>query len=185
MRKVLAISGKRFTGKDTLAALLTHEARQRGHELACYAFAGECKRRFAMSMTVDLERLSSDRAYKEQWRPTLTQFTVDSLATDPLVFVRAVAERMEQDSRPPILSDLRLRVELDWLRPRFDLRVVRLIRSDEQRARSGWQFDADKDLHYTETELDDPALWDEVVENDGDLAALNEKAAALLSRFLA
>src|SRR3954468_4532514 len=100
MKKLLAISGKRFSGKDTFAALLVAAARARGATLETYAFAGESKRLFAAQQAargviVDASRLTSDRAYKEEWRPQLTKFTVESIAADPLVFCRAVAARIE------------------------------------------------------------------------------------------
>lgn len=189
MQRLLAISGKRFSGKDTFAALLQARAQERGIDLATHAFAGESKRLFvaaerARGVDVDLDRLIADRAYKEALRPQLTELTVRSLAADPLVFVREVARRIEADPRPAVITDLRLRLEIDWLRPRFDLVVVRLERSDAHRARSGWVFDAAKDLHHTETELDDPSLWSRVVPNDGSEADLAAQATAVLSAWL-
>ena len=102
-RPLLAISGKRFSGKDTLAALLVESAARHGVTVQTYAFAAECKRLFvareaARGVEVELERLQNDRAYKEHWRPLLTAFTVESLARDPLVFCRSVAERIEASS---------------------------------------------------------------------------------------
>ena len=180
MRPLLCISGKRFSGKDTFAALMKkHEPR-----LALHAFAGESKRLFveeqrALGVSVDLERLVSDRAYKEEWRPKLTAFTVDSIARDPLVFVRAVAGRVEASAAPALVTDMRLRLEIDYLRPRFALHVVRLKRSDEQRMLSGWR-PAAVDGHHTETELDDPSLWNEIVVNDGTEAELEKKAIEII-----
>lgn len=186
MRRLLCISGKRFSGKDTLAAALQKAAAGRGQELALYAFADESKRLFAASRPgeLELERLLSDRAYKEKWRPALTEFTVASLAADPQIFVRSVAGRVIADTRPALITDLRLRLEVDYLRPRFLLTIARLQRSDAARAASGWVYDAAKDTHYTETELDDPALWTTVVDNDGDRAALTDRAAMLLDAYL-
>lgn len=189
MRRLLAISGKRFAGKDTFAALLGQAARARGVELATYAFAAECKRRFvetqrAAGVAVDLDRLTGDRGYKETWRPPLTEFTVAALAADPLIFVRQVARRLDADPRPAVITDLRLRHELAWLTSRYAVAVVRLVRSDAARAASGWSFDPAKDLHHTETELDDPAQWTEVVANDGTEAELAGRAEAVLSWLL-
>jgi phosphomevalonate kinase len=183
---LLALSGKRFSGKDTFAAALVNEARSRGLALATYAFADESKRLFVdaeaqRGIEVDLARLRSDRAYKEQWRPQLTAFTVAALAADPLVFCRAVTQRVEAAGAPALITDLRLRLELEHLRPRFALRVVRIVRGDAQRSASGWRFDPAKDEHRTETELDDPALWDEIVTNDGTIADLDAAAARVLS----
>lgn len=185
MRRLLAISGKRFSGKDTFAALLVDEAKKLGVTLETYAFAGESKRLFAEQqrregVEVDLARLTADREYKEAWRPKLTKFTVEAIAADPLVFCRAVAQRIEASGRPALITDLRLKLELDYLRPRFALHVVRLVRSDAARAASGWQFKQDVDTHHTETELDDPSLWDEVVTNEGAVEALRARARALV-----
>jgi phosphomevalonate kinase len=181
--RVLCISGKRFAGKDTLARLLVLAARRRGVTLSTYAFAGESKRMFAAARPdLDLARLLDDRAYKELWRPQLTQFTVESLAADPLIFVREVMRRIAE---PAVITDLRLRLELAHLRAVCDPHVVRITRSDSLRAASGWTFEAAKDTHHTETELDDPSAWNEVVANDGSEAELGARADELLSRWLA
>lgn len=181
--RVLCISGKRFAGKDTLARFAVAAAHRRGVTLSTYAFAGESKRMFAAARPeVELARLLDDRDYKEAWRPQLTKFTVESLAADPLVFVREVMRRIEA---PALITDLRLRLELVYLRAVCDPHVVRITRSDSQRAASGWALDPAKDGHHTETELDDPSLWDEVVQNDASEAALAVRADELLSRWLA
>lgn len=181
--RVLCISGKRFAGKDTLARLLVEAAARRGETLTTYAFAGESKRMFAAARPeIDLAKLLDDRAYKEAWRPQLTQFTVDALAADPLVFVREVMRRIAD---PALITDLRLRLELDHLRGVCEPYVLRVARSDPNRAASGWSFDAAKDTHHTETELDDPSLWSEVVANDGSEAELAARADQIIDRWFA
>lgn len=189
MRTLLAISGKRFSGKDTFAQQLQAHARTRGFALETHAFAAESKRLFAAQQSargveVDLARLTSDRAYKEEWRPHLTRFTVDAIAADPLVFCREVARRIDASPHPALITDLRLRLELDHLRSRFALQVLRLLRSDAQRAASGWVYKPEVDGHHTETELDDPALWDQAIANEGTLAELGAKADAVISSQL-
>ena len=186
MPRVLAISGKRLSGKDTFAAMIREHAGRRGLELPVHAFAAESKRMFAEAARsrgedVDLERLLHDRAYKEALRPRLTRFTMDAIEADPLVFCRRVADRIEAGEGPALIGDLRLRLEIEHLRSRFELRVARLARSDEARERSGWSFRPGVDDHPTETELDDPSLWDEVVPNEGSLEELDARAARVLS----
>ena len=181
-RSVLCISGKRFTGKDTLAGLMVAAAGRRGLALDTYAFAGESKRMFAAEHPeVDLARFG-ERDYKEQWRPALTRFTVDALARDPLVFCCAVMERIEASASFALITDLRLRIESDHLGKRAH--AIRVARSDANRAASGWVYDEAQDTHFTETELDDPARWSELVTNDGTLAELASHADALVSRLL-
>jgi phosphomevalonate kinase len=184
-KRVLGLSGKRFSGKDTLAAMLVARAAARGLRLVTHAFAAESKRLFAQrEPRVELERLLGERDYKERWRPALTAFTVESLAADPLVFCRSVADRIAGSADAALVTDVRLRVEVAHLRERFDLALLRLTRSDAARAASGWSYAASVDEHHTETELDDPSLWDEVISNDGTLDDLAARADALVTRAL-
>lgn len=190
MKRVLCISGKRFSGKDSFAELLCEAARARGRPLQTFAFADVSKRMLvaaqrAAGVEVEFARLLSDRDYKERWRPALTLLTTEALAADPFVFCREVGDRIEACAQPALITDLRLRVELVHLRPRFGLHVVRLTRSDDRRTASGWRFDPTVDGHFTETELDDPSLWDEVVTNDGTEAELRAKAEVVIDAYLA
>ena len=189
MRRVLAISGKRFSGKNTFADLVEALARKHGVEIEQYAFANESKRMFVAAqrergVEIDLARLSDDRAYKETWRPELTSFTVAAIADDPLVFVRGVARRIEAEPHAAVITDLRLRLEVDCLQSNFDLIAVRLERNDERRAASGWTYDESKDQHHTETELDDYTKWTSTVSNNGTAAELEQRAAQIVSVFL-
>jgi phosphomevalonate kinase len=184
--KLLAISGKRFSGKDTFASFLVEKAKNQKIDLRPYAFAAESKRMFAETdKEVDLERLlSNDREYKEKWRPKLTELTVQSINADPLVFCRSVADRIEQAGQPmALITDVRLRLEVDHLRPRFHLHLVRLTRSDDARKSSGWVYSESADTHHTETELDDGSLWDEIVPNEGSPEDLAQRAEALINRW--
>lgn len=191
--RVLALSGKRFSGKDTFAAALVRHGLAIGVEVVPHAFAAESKRLLVarqaeLGVAVDLERLTTDRSYKEQWRSKLTELTVAAIAADPLVFCRAVADRIDRQTKPhvvPLVTDVRLLLEVTHLRARFDLWLVRIARGEEARARSGWLPDPSADAHRTETELDDPALWDERALNDGDLDALDVRAGEVLRAWLA
>lgn len=189
MRRVVAISGKRFAGKDTLAGEVVARARARGVTVGVHAFAAESKRMFvawqaARGVTVALARLLGERAYKEAWRPQLTGFTVAALREDPLVFCRAVADRIAAADEVAIVSDLRLRREVAHLRSRFALRVVRVTRSNASREASGWRWTAGVDDHPTETELDEPGLWDEEIVNDGTLVELGELVGRRLAAWV-
>lgn len=190
MRRVLALSGRRFAGKDTLAGLLVALAGERGVALKTYAFAAESKRLLvaemrAQGVDLELERLLHDRGYKEQWRPQLTACTMAALQRDPLVFCRAVADRIAGSDGAAVIADLRLRGEVKHLRARFDLYVLRVTRPDPLRAAAGWRETSGVDDHPTETALDDPSLWDEVVANDGDLELLRARADTRLNAWLA
>ena len=185
---VLAISGKRFYGKDTLAELLCDLAQQAGKPLLRHALADQSKEGFADSHTaagapVDARRLKTDRLYKERWRPELTAYTEAELARDPLVFCKRLLAAARGQAAPAILiSDLRLLCELEWLRERGAF-LARLHVEGSVRAGFGWSFQEGVDDHRTETELDGRSDWDAVVVNPGTRAGLEEEAVALLAAF--
>ncbi|MFO0662154.1 MAG: hypothetical protein U0165_20320 [Polyangiaceae bacterium] len=183
---VLAISGKRFSGKDTLAAAIEKQAARRGLALRRRAFADACKQAFCRSLEVrgvqlDPTLLSTDRNTKEAWRPELTRFTEEQLAVDPQVFARQILD--EDHAETVLISDLRLRTEIECLISESQPIFVRLTRSDASRAASGWVFTPGVDTHRTETELDTWNGWDEQVTNDGTLEALDQRAQQLVRRL--
>ena len=183
---IIALSGKRFAGKDTFADALVAKMSALGMSLPKGAFATECKQAFAederaQGHPVDVARLLSERAYKEQLRPALTAFTERALAKDPLVFVRGVLARFESFGCG-LISDLRLQLELDFLRQHTKLLSVRLERTDQHRAESGWRFTSGTDDHRTETELDNETKWGLVLSNDGSLEEWKAQAEALAAR---
>jgi phosphomevalonate kinase len=184
---LIALSGKRFTGKDTFADALIARARMLGITLPKGAFATECKLAFvederAQGREIDAARLIGERAYKEQLRPALTAFTERSLAKDPLVFVRRVLTHFEPFGCG-LISDLRLQLELDFLRQSTDLFAVRLERTAQHRAESGWSFTPATDHHRTEIELDHEKSWELVLSNDGSLEHWKLQAEALAARI--
>lgn len=183
---VLALSGKRYSGKDSLAAAVIDEASSRGIALRRRALADACKIAFceemaAVGITIDATSLIADRATKERWRPALTVFTERELAADPQVFCRQILDEPHDD--PVLITDVRLRSEVAMLTLRADPIFARVVRSDESRRSSGWSFTKGVDDHRTETELDDWDGWSEIVRNEGPTSELATFARRLVDRL--
>lgn len=183
---VMAVSGKRFSGKDTLADAIEARALSLGVPLVRAGFATECKRAFveaeaAAGRALELDRLLGDRAYKEAHRAALTAFTERALAADPLVFVHRVLARI--GAGPGLVTDLRLRAELDALRARSELLAVRVERPRAHREASGFVYAPATDEHFTETQLDDERGWSARLVNDGSLDAWRAQGGALAERL--
>ncbi|RYE82035.1 MAG: hypothetical protein EOO75_21315 [Myxococcales bacterium] len=188
--RVLALSGKRFVGKDTLGALLVERARAHGITLERVALADESKRAFVedearQGRHVDLARLLGDRSYKESVRPRLSRYTEDALARDRHVFCRRVLGRPAGPGAALLLTDLRLASDAAFLRAACRSYLVRLRCDDATRQRLGWHHDPVVDTHWTETDLDDHPDWDEVVDNPGDMVGLGLLADGVLARYVA
>lgn len=98
-----------------------HQARTRSRRcsarstLETYAFARLFVEQRERAPRWDRARLISDRTETWLW----TKLTVESIASDPLVFCREVA-RHRSERQPAFITDLRLRPEVDYLRPRTD-----------------------------------------------------------------
>lgn len=203
MRPVVALCGKRYAGKDTLAAALEAAAAEIDRPFLRLAFADEAKRAFAqyynarlaaaaasagphdVTQRVDGERLITDRAYKEQWRPQLTEFVSRALSEDPAVFVTQLVRAVEcaDPSALIVVTDLRLRSDLALLARHCRVHVVRVERSAQLREASGWRYAKAVDEHPTETEMDDPRTCNDVIRNEGPVAELRTHARALLARL--
>lgn len=191
MRTVLALCGKRFSGKDSFYRCLEQSSTR---SLCRFAFADQAKSAFVRQwnashvqpeLQVNLQSLLTDRACKETWRPHLTAFVTEALAKDSLVFCRELIAAAQQT--PPthvlVITDLRLKLELAELKKHFQVHVVRIERLAENKRASGW-VPAQADDHFTETELDDPSYWSTVVHNDSSLAALASHAHIVLTSIL-
>lgn len=177
--RVWAISGKRFSGKDTLAALLVRKLNERNLVARRFALADACKEGFVaeqktLGIEIDLPRLMTERSYKELWRNKLTEYTEKVLSQDPTLFVKAVVEQARIVDIA-ILSDLRLMAELNYLQENTECKLIRINRSDDSRRQSGWCFDRDKDLHRTECELDLFRAWDCKIDNNTSIKELEQK----------
>jgi len=131
-------SGKRFSGKDTIAMYLP--------ELKRISVADTMKREF---MKANPEIDMFDRDQKEAHRNELVKFTHQH---DLMYWL---TKTQYEDNC--IVTDIRTLLEIDYLKKTFSdcqVIVVRLNVDNEQRAKRGWIPNKEYDESYLETELD-------------------------------
>lgn len=153
-------SGKRFAGKDFQADLLYSQFQ--GHpQVVRASFAYGVKLAAAEEHGLDLQRLLSDRAYKEEHRAQLMKIASDAREAESAVWVRRLVERLQQDPpRVVIISDWRFPDEFTaLLRYTHDIMCYRVETSDERRRARGWIYDSVVDNDISETALDDWPSW--------------------------
>ncbi len=134
---IILLSGKCFTGKDTIASHL--------HELKRVSIADTMKNEF-MKVYPDINLF--DRSIKEKYRTQLMEFTHQYPLFHWINLTRYVDAC--------IVTDIRTYEEIKCIKGKFaDVKVVRIEASKEARAKRGWKYNPEYDDTYLETQLDD------------------------------
>lgn len=169
MSHVIGMSGKKQSGKDTLANMLIDLARPEIMQRIAYADA--LKREVAQACGVTVDFLEK---YKATFRPILQCWGTD-FRRNPAVggvdsyWLDRVQEAIWKSEAPwVILTDVRFPNEARQVK-RLGGYLVRVHRPSNQ----------PRDLHSSETALDDWTAWDAWVNNEGDLDDLHAIAEDL------
>lgn len=164
-QKIVAISGKMGTGKDSFADLLEAAIRSRGNTVLRIAFADKLKECTAAVQSILGKPVEKDRDFLQGLGDFLNDFYGLGVFVDP------VAEAITRSSADYILiTDLRRPCEYEFVR-KIGAVLVR-IEGMQRRDRTEKQA-----IHSTETALDDEE-FDHTVFNHHDLHDL-ERAAEL------
>ncbi len=157
--EIIAISGKQYSGKDTLARLLL----ARLPVFQQIPIAQAIKMAFAQQHGLTVEEVE---AHKAQYRPGLIELGNWGRAQDPDYWLKQV---LSQPGKK-LISDVRLKREYDLLKAHGAF-LIRLEASREIRAQRG-QIVSESDP--TENELDAITDWDWVLVNNGSVADLEQ-----------
>jgi len=154
---IVALCGKRSTGKDTLAVILTDLLMESGKRIGIESLARHFKKIFAERNHLDFQRLIEDRAYKEQHRKQMNSaFALFHAAEPELCCQEAIRSASAKQVDILIITDVRLKNDLRWLQAACPRVIsVHLTASDQVKASFGWIYDAEVDRHWTEVDLDD------------------------------
>lgn len=197
---VVLLSGKRMVGKDTVADAIIEACARKGLTARRFALADACKIEFARTTAdINVERLLTNRKYKEMHRAAMTEWFHRELAIDEDAFRKIVAHQIAAASGTDvcIVSDARLLRDVAYfeeLNPAAGagrsapqsqrLLKVRVQARESTRSHRGWAYDHTTDTDATECALDEFDRWDAVVHNDGSRAELASVAEReLLSRI--
>lgn len=179
----IAISGKKRSGKDTLAKILNDEYG--------WNFDGFHKN---YAIAEPIYEIARDFYGMEEKDGVLLQEIGDKLRSvkdgsgkvHTNVLCEALIRRMKRDEEEhgeglQTVSDVRLVEEYEALKAAGFLMVRIEADQDSRNGRAGQEENRDES-HKTETELDDPNLrWDRVVNNNKKLADLNAEAFTILT----
>ncbi|XP_046645152.1 phosphomevalonate kinase-like [Daphnia pulicaria] len=166
-RRILCLSGKRKSGKDYIAELL-HAGIPNS---IIIRISAPIKKYWSESKGLDMDKLMSDGAYKEEYRTEMIVWGEEKRAQDSGFFCRTAIEMLKGSDFPVwIVSDLRRETDLKFFRDTYPNRVtcVRISASSEARVKRGFVFAAGVDDTESENGLDHIQDWDVCFQNDGD-----------------
>eukprot|EP00933_Yihiella_yeosuensis_P028451 TRINITY_DN22267_c1_g1_i1.p1 TRINITY_DN22267_c1_g1~~TRINITY_DN22267_c1_g1_i1.p1 ORF type:complete len:236 (-),score=40.82 TRINITY_DN22267_c1_g1_i1:98-805(-) len=168
---VVAISGKRKTGKDFFYEMLMEELAVKDEDVETRRFATPIKAHIASKFGVELEDLETSGPLKEKFRSSFYEYDLAERAKDPFVFAREVLQ--DVSSQILVISDLRQIGDYQYLRQHYSDRLIliRLDAGEELRETRGYRFTPGVDDCAVECDLDDDRIsvpWTLRWENDGD-----------------
>ena len=158
-KKIIVISGKQFSGKDTVANLISEYM----PDFKRIGLADALKAEFGKEKDITLSEIEMN---KPIYRADLIALGNKRRAEDPDYWIKRVIETEGNI----IVSDIRLPHELDTFIEQGAI-AIRVESSREERSKRGHLVSEDDP---TETALDEFKSWDYVIENNDTFETLVE-----------
>ena len=176
---VILISGKRCSGKDTAASILSDMYKHKSPIIRHIGYYP--KKLYSEIHHVDLQSLLHKRDFKELHRTSIINIATKARSTDNDVWIKALYDDCLYKGTSNsciIIPDYRFPNEFTFLQ-KFDHLNVKRIRIEASistlESRNTF-FDPNIDTHPSETELTSTnSDWDLIVNNDENVAMLSRK----------
>ncbi len=168
MKKIIVISGKQYSGKDTLAALLLND-------LADFVRVGigdAIKYEYAKKNGVTFDEIVEN---KHLYRSGLIELGNYGRSIDPDYWLKSIVGMKEN----VIVPDVRVEHEVELFKS-YGAYSIRVEATYENRSKRAIITNAD-DL--TETALDDYKGWDAIIDNNSDFSNLEKQEKDLLIKI--
>lgn len=168
MTHIVALSGKRNTGKSTLANALKDKL-DADYNVTIYAIASLLKKAFCKEHNLNEEQFANDRKYKEEHRLELREYDKKiKLKHGDTYWIDCLCKTMIDITYDIIIiSDMRRKYEYTVLQSfcskhSYKSTFIRIEIDSNLRMSYGWIFDEKLDNDIFECDLDDfdRVLWD-------------------------
>lgn len=160
-QKIVVISGKQFSGKDTVANVLKGVLQ----DFKLAPIADAIKIEFSQKKNLTFNEIERN---KPLYRADLINFSTEKRSKDPNCWIKKVLS-YEDDL---LVSDVRLQHEIETF-DKLGAIKIRVESDREERAKRGKLV---KEDDYTEVELDNYENWDYVIKNNGTIEELEAQA---------
>lgn len=168
MKKIIVISGKQYSGKDTLAALLLND-------LADFVRVGigdAIKYEYAKKNGVTFDEIVEN---KHLYRSGLIELGNYGRSIDPDYWLKSIVGMKEN----VIVPDVRVEHEVELFKS-YGAYSIRVEATYENRSKRAIITNADDP---TETALDDYKGWDAIIDNNSDFSNLEKQEKDLLIKI--
>ena len=167
-KKIIVISGKQFSGKDTLAKFLLEFL----PDYKRIGIGDAIKIEYGKKHNLSFEEIEKD---KHLYRADLIELGNWGRSIDPDFWLKRIIDLDENI----IVPDIRVPHELELFKKHGAI-AIRVEAPRDNRALRGTLA---KENDPTETLLDNVSSWDYIIKNDGSLEDLRQKALELSGKF--
>ncbi|KAF1750024.1 hypothetical protein GCK72_016569 [Caenorhabditis remanei] len=150
---VIAISGKRKSGKDYCAKLIKESLASKGVSVSAVGISHSLKEEYAKIHDLNFAELLTDGPYKEKYRKDMILWGEEARNKDFGVFCRAAIKSVI-DSDVVIVSDCRRLTDYAYFNSNFNSLTIRVETSEENRKERGFRFVEGVDDTESECGLD-------------------------------
>ncbi len=167
MKKIIIISGKQFSGKDTLAKILLKELK----DFKRIGIADAIKLEYGKQKNLTFDEIEKN---KHIYRNDLINLGNWGREQSPDYWLKKLSE-MDKI----IIPDIRVSFELEYFK-NLGAFTIRVNSSYENRAKRGKIVNENDN---TETALDNYSKWDYIIENDSDVETFESEAKELIKHY--
>lgn len=167
-KKIIILSGKQHSGKDTVAKILLEEFK----DFKRVALGDAIKLEYGKQKGLTYEEIEKN---KPLYRPDLIALGDAGRAKDPDFWIKKIIDLPYNI----VVTDVRMKRELEIFEQEGAF-TIRVNAPKEQRAQRGTLV---KDDDETETQLDEIKSWNHVIENDSSYEELVQKSNVLIKHI--
>lgn len=168
MKKIIVISGKQYSGKDTLAALLLNDLTN----FVRVGIGDAIKYEYAKKNGITFDEIAKN---KHLYRSGLIELGNYGRSIDPDYWLKSIVEMKEN----VIVPDVRVEHEVELFKS-YGAYSIRVEASYENRSKRAVITNADDP---TETALDDYNGWDSIIDNNSCFSNLEKQEKDLLVKI--
>ena len=165
-KKIIVLSGKQYSGKDTVAKILLENLK----DFKRIGLGDAIKIEYGKTIGKTFEEIEAE---KHLYRENLINFANAKRAIDQDYWIKKIVEYPLN----VIIPDMRVKREYDFFKSQ-NAYMIRVEASEEARSKRGKLVKKDDP---TETALDDIKDWNYVIENERDYENLKENTKGLLA----